>query len=163
MPSPWLISGCSMMSLATQLQSALWERLTGARMSSFPPHCRGSLSRRLCCFILTNFGFCASVFCFCSVFFLNKSSTAWTGFESCCIGETELRRLLPTACTSQVLELQTLPPPASVLLFFWRNFPKRLVFNNCGMKWKLSLSVSVQRNVFFSVSLLQKQTLYSLG
>lgn len=33
------------------------------------------------------------------------------------------------------------------------------------MKWKLSLSVSVQRNVFFffPVSLLQKQTLYSLG
>lgn len=93
------------------------------------------------------------VLCFCFLFlfcfFLNKSSTAWTGFESCCIGETELRRLLPTACTSQVLELQTLPPPASVLLFFWRNFPKRLVFNNCGMKWKLSLSVSVQRNVFF--------------
>lgn len=40
MPSPWLISGSSMMSLATQLQSALCKRLTGARMSSFPPHCR---------------------------------------------------------------------------------------------------------------------------
>lgn len=121
MPSPWLISGCSMMSLATQLQSALGERLTGARMSSFPPHCRRPWVSPQAPLLLCFNKFWVLCFCFLFLFcffFLNKSSTAWTGFESCCIGETELRRLLPTACTSQVLELQTLPPPAGVPLFF---------------------------------------------
>lgn len=115
MPSPWLISGCSVMSLATQLQGALCSRLTGAHMSSFPPrHWPWATLQAPLLLVLMNFGF---LFLF---FFLKKkkSSTAWTGFESCYVGETELRCLLPTACTSQVLELQTLPSPAGVPLFF---------------------------------------------